>query len=302
MAPWKAEDIRPQNGKVFIVTGPTGLGYETGLALAKARGRVILAGRNPEKGEAAAAKIRAAAPNTDVRFELCDLADLASIRTFAERINAEDLPVDVLINNAGVMAYPERRETRDGFEAQFGTNHLGHFALTGLLLPALRKVKKPRVITVSSLAGRFGKINLDDLNYAKGYNPGVVYAQSKLANMMFAMELQRRSRTASWGLVSVATHPGVSATDLVSNGPGLTGPYRFATAFMSQSAAMGALPTLYAAVESDVAGGSFYGPKGLFEMRGYPGEVKFAPAALDDMQCLHLWKASEKLTGVTYTP
>lgn len=302
MAPWKAEDIRPQNGKVFIVTGPTGLGYETGLALAKAGGRVILAGRNPEKGDAAAAKIRAAAPNADVRFALCDLADLASIREFAGRINTEDLPVDVLINNAGVMAYPERRETKDGFEAQFGTNHLGHYALTGLLLPALRKVKKPRVVTVSSLAGRFGKINFDDLNYAKGYNPGVAYAQSKLANMMFAMELQRRSRTGSWGLVSVATHPGVSATDLVSNGPGLTGPYRFATAFMSQSAALGALPTLYAAVESDVAGGSFYGPKGLFEMRGFPGEVKFAPAALDDMQCLHLWKASEKLTGVTYTP
>jgi NAD(P)-dependent dehydrogenase (short-subunit alcohol dehydrogenase family) len=302
MAPWKAENMPPQNGKVFIVTGPTGLGYETGLALAKASGRVILAGRTPDKGEAAAAKIRAAAPNADVRFELCDLASLASIRAFAERINASDLPVDCLINNAGVMAYPERRETADGFEAQFGTNHLGHFALTGLLLPALRKVKRPRVVTVSSLAGRFGKMNFDDLNYTRGYNPGLVYAQSKLANMLFATELQRRSNTASWGLLSIAAHPGVSATELVRSGPGSKSYYLFAEKFMSQSAAMGALPQLYAATESDAAGGAFYGPKGLFEMRGYPGEVKFAPAALDDPQCLRLWKESEKLTGVTYTP
>lgn len=302
MAPWKAEDMPRQFGKVFVITGPTGLGFETGLALAKAGGRVILAGRNPEKGDAAVAKIRDAAPNADVRFELCDLASLASIRAFAERMNDADIPIDGLINNAGVMAYPERRETADGFEAQFGTNHLGHFALTGLLLPSLRKAKKPRVVNVSSLAGRFGKMNFDDLNYTKGYNPGIVYAQSKLANMLFATELQRRSNTASWGLVSAAAHPGVSATGLIDNGPGMTGYYRFADKFMSQSAAMGALPQLYAATETDVAGGAFYGPKGLFEMRGHPGEIKFAPAALDDSACLQLWKISEKLTGVTYTP
>lgn len=302
MAPWKAEDIAPQNGKVFIVTGPTGLGFETGLALAKAGGRVILAGRNPEKGEAAAAKIRDAAPNADVRFELCDLASLASIRAFAERINASGLPIDVLINNAGVMAYADRRETADGFEAQFGTNHLGHFALTGLLLPSLRKVTKPRVVTVSSLAGGFGKMNFDDLNYTKNYNPGIVYAQSKLANQMFATELQRRSNTANWGLESIAAHPGVSATGLISNGPGYKGYYVFAEKFMSQSAAMGALPQLYAATESQAIGGAYYGPKSWFGMKGYPGEVKLAPAALDDIACLELWKISEKLTGVTYTP
>ncbi len=302
MAPWKSEDIPPQNGKLFIVTGPTGLGYETGSALATAGGRVILAGRNPDKGAGAVSKVRDFAPNSDVRFELLDLASLASIRDFAARINASGVPVDVLINNAGVMAYLDRRETADGFEAQFGTNHLGHFALTGLLLPSLRKVKRPRVVTVSSLAGRFGKMNFDDLNYTKGYNPGVVYAQSKLANWLFATELQRRSNTASWGLMSIAVHPGVSATDLVGNGPGSTGYYRFAEKFMSQSAAMGALPTLYAATETDVKGGAFYGPKSLFETRGYPGEVKLAPAALDDSQCLRLWAASEKLTGVAYAP
>ena len=300
MAPWKAQDISLQNGKVFIVTGPTGLGFETAAALAKAGGRIILAGRNPEKGAGAVSMVRDAAPNADVRFEMCDLASLASIREFAERINASGTPIDVLINNAGVMAYPDRRQTADGFEAQFGTNHLGHFALTGLLLPSLRKVKKPRVVTVSSLAGRFGKMNFEDLNYTKGYNPGIVYAQSKLANMLFATELQRRSNTGSWGLTSIAAHPGVSATGLIANGPGSNGYYVFAEKFMSQSAAMGALPQLYAATESDAAGGAFYGPKGVFEMRGYPGEVKFAPAAMDDMQCLELWKVSEKLTSVTY--
>ncbi len=300
MAPWKAEDISPQNGKVFIVTGPTGLGLETGMALAKAGGRVILAGRNPEKGAGAVSRIRDAAPNADVRFELLDLASLASIRDFAERINTSGVPIDVLINNAGVMALPDRRETADGFEAQFGTNHLGHFALTGLLLPSLRKAKKPRVVTVSSIAGRFGKMNFDDLNYSKGYNPGVVYAQSKLANQLFATELQRRSRTGSWGLDSIAAHPGVSATDLIVNGPGRKPYYRFLEQFISQSAAMGALPTLYAATESNAIGGGYYGPQSLFEMRGHPGEVKFASAARDDIACLELWKISEKLTGVTY--
>jgi len=302
MAPWKSEDIPPQNGKLFIVTGPTGLGYETGAALAKAGGRVILAGRNPDKGAGAVSKVRDFAPNSDVRFELLDLASLASIRDFAARINASGVPVDVLINNAGVMAYLDRRETADGFEAQFGTNHLGHFALTGLLLPSLRKVKKPRVVTVSSLAGRYGKMNFNDLNSERTYNPGVAYAQSKLANQMFATELQRRSKTASWGLESMAVHPGVSATDLFVNGPGSKGYYAFLEKIMSQPAAMGALPTLYAATEPAAMGGCFYGPKSMFEMRGFPGEVKFAAAALDDIACLELWKISEKLTGVTYAP
>ena len=301
MTKWSSANIPPQKGKRFIVTGPTGLGYETGLALARAGASVILAGRNESKGASAVRRIAALTPNADIRFEIVDLADLASIRNFSQRYIDAGQPLDALINNAGVMAVSPRRETKDGFELQFGTNHLGHFALTGLLLPALRQAPAPRVVTVSSGAAMAGQINFDDLQSKNAYSPDKAYYQAKLANTMFALELQRRSEQAGWGVTSLAVHPGVCHTDLLENGPGRVGQWAIMEKLLpSHSPAMGALPSLYAATMEDAKPGDYFGPKGFMNFVGPPGRTKIPPAALKTEDCQRLWEESEKLTDVLY--
>jgi NAD(P)-dependent dehydrogenase (short-subunit alcohol dehydrogenase family) len=306
MANWTTTNIPDQSGKLAIVTGATGgLGLETALALAGAGAEVILAGRNPAKGRAAEALIRGRYPNAKVRFETLDLASLASVRAFAERVLAAGRPIDMLVNNAGVMALAKRETTADGFEMQFGTNYLAHFALTAQLLPLLIAAKA-RVVQLSSIAHRSGKIRLDDLNYGQGYKPWPVYSQSKLAMLMFALELDRRSSAKGWGLTSVAAHPGAANTDLIANGPGAgRGGFvpwvsTLALKVIGHSAAAGALPQLMAATMPGVRGGAYFGPQGWLELKGPPGPAKIEPQALDVGVAAKLWAASEKLTGVTF--
>src|ERR1700761_6256990 len=287
MATWTTRDIPDQTGKLAVITGATGgLGLETALGLAKAGAEVILSGRNPAKGRDAEALIRGQCGNANVRFEATDLASLASVASFADRMLAAGRPIDILVNNAGVMALRKRGTTADGFETQFGTNYLSHFALTGRLLPLLRAAKA-RVVQLSSIAHRAGKIRLDDLNYAKGYKPFTVYQQSKLAMLMFAIELDRRSSANGWGLVSVAAHPGIARTDLVANGPSVGANVVVRTAIpiaeriLGHSAAAGALPTLMAATMPGVKGGQYFGPQGWLELKGPPGPGKIEKQALD---------------------
>src|ERR1700689_2792800 len=224
MNPWSVADIPPQNGKLAVVTGATGgLGYKTALALARAGAEVLVTGRNAVKGRVAIEQIKRAVPSAKVRFTMLDLASLASLRAFATSMLANGRPLDLLINNAGVMDLPTRRLTEDGFELQFGTNHLSHFALTGLLLPLLRKAQSPRVVNVSSLAHRGGKIDFTNLQAERKYNSWAAYQQSKLANLLFTFELQRRSDADGWGLISNAAHPGYARTELIPNGPGTGG-------------------------------------------------------------------------------
>jgi len=304
MAKWIASDIPSQKGRSAVVTGTGGLGYETALALARAGGEVIVAGRNPRKGAGAVAGIRAEIPNADVRFEELDLASLKSVADFGERLRTQRNSLDLLVNNAGVMTPPERRETSDGFELQFGTNYLGHFALTAGLLPLLRKGKAPRVVTLSSVAARTGAINFDDLNAEKSYRPFPVYGQSKLACLMFAFELHRRSQTSGWGLASIAAHPGITRTDLIPNGAGnhsLNGRVRRFLPFLFQPAWQGALPTLFAATSPEARGGGYYGPDRLSETRGYPAAARVPARALDQGNAARLWAASERLTRVEFS-
>ena len=294
-----------QTGRRAVVTGATGgLGYETALALAGAGAEVILAGRNAAKGRDALARIKGAHPNAAVRFELLDLASLASVAAFAERMEAEGRALDLLVNNAGVMAYPTRRTTADGFEAQFGTNHLGHFALTLRLLALLRRGHAVRVVTVSSIAHRGGAIDFDDLQMQR-YAPWKAYAQSKLANLMFALELQRRSVAEGWGVTSIAAHPGWSSTDLIDNGPGAAGRQsliwqmsKLVMPLFAQAAAPGALPILFAATAPQAKGGAYYGPLRLGEMKGPPGPARIAPQAGSTEVAARLWDESERLVGL----
>ncbi len=306
MATWTTKDIPDQSGKLAIVTGATGgLGLESALALAGAGAEVILAGRNPAKARAAEALIRSRYNNANVRFEIVDLASLASVAAFAERMLAASRPIDILVNNAGVMALPKRETTIDGNEMQFGTNYLSHFALSARLLPLLIAAQA-RVVQVSSMAHRSGKIRLDDLNYEQGYRPWPVYSQTKLAMLMFALELDRRSVAKGWGLTSVAAHPGAASTDLMANGPGAGGGGilswigGLAVKLIGHSAAEGALPQLMAATMPGVSGGQYFGPQGWMEMKGPPGPGKIEPQALDADVAAKLWAASEKLTGVTF--
>ncbi len=306
MAAWNISNIPDQSGKLAVVTGATGgLGLETALALAGAGADVILAGRNAEKGRAAEDAIRKRHPGAKARFETLDLASLASVADFANRTLAAGRPIDILVNNAGVMAVQSRQITPDGFEMQLGTNYLTHFALTARLLPLL-KAAKARVVQLSSIAHRRGDIRLDDLNYVSGYSPFPVYAQTKLAMLMFAVELDRRSKAHGWGLISVAAHPGLARTDLVANGPAVGGNVFLRTGmpivlqFLGQSAADGALPTLMAATMPGVAGGAYFGPQGFKEFKGPPGPAKIEPKASDAGVAAKLWQASEKLTGVAF--
>jgi NAD(P)-dependent dehydrogenase (short-subunit alcohol dehydrogenase family) len=295
----------PQTGKQVVVTGATGgLGYEIALGLAQGCADVVVGGRNEAKGREAAAKIRALAPQALVRFEKLDLADLASVSAFARRIAAVGRPLDLLVNNAGVMALPLRRVTADGFEMQLGTNYLGHFALTGLLLPLLRASRHPRVVQVSSLAHRFGQIRFDNLNGERSYRPWTAYSQSKLATLLFARELQRRSDKNGWGLLSSAVHPGYAQTSLFANGLGAMSVFallhRSLGRVVSQSAADGAQPALFAAVSASAQPGGFYGPDGLFELTGRPAHASVASRARDVAVARRLWEVSEELTGVRW--
>jgi NAD(P)-dependent dehydrogenase (short-subunit alcohol dehydrogenase family) len=302
-AKWTARDIPDQTGRIAVVTGAnSGLGKSIARELARAGASVTIAVRNTDKGEQAAADIRRDVASANLSLQRLDLADLASVRSFADAFAADHDHLDVLVNNAGIMA-PPRRLTADGFESQIGTNHLGHFALTGLLLPTLLAAPAPRVVTLSSEAHWIGKMRFDDLQFERGYNNWRAYGQSKLANLMFCFELARRATEAETALVSVAAHPGYAATNLQFAGPA----HWYERAFMmvankviAQSADMGALPALYAATVPDLPSGSFVGPDGLLGGRGHPHVVSAAAKAYDAKAWNRLWELSEQLTGVTY--
>ncbi len=302
---WTTKDMPSQNGRTIVVTGTGGLGFHDALALARTGGDVIIAGRNPGKGSEAVARIRQSVRQANVSFEPVDLADLASVAAFGQRLRDSRERIDILINNAAVMTPPQRQTTADGFELQFGTNYLGHFALTAHLLPLLMRGQDPRVVTLSSIAVRGNAaINFDDLQAEKAYQPMPAYAQSKLACLMFALELQRRSDEAGWGLASIAAHPGISRTDLLHNAPGrysAQGLLRSFLWFLFQPAAQGALPTLFAATSPEARGGRYYGPDRLSETRGHPSEAAIPAAALDLNVARRLWDVSERLARVDFT-
>ncbi len=303
---WTAENIPDLSGKTFIVTGAnSGLGLETSRVLALKGARVMMAARNPSKGRAALETIRQQQPQADLVLKELDLADLAAVRTFAMTILAEEPKIDGLINNAGVMMIP-KMQTNDGFEMQFGTNHLGHFALTGLLLERMVENPSARIVTVSSLMHQRGQMDFDDLMGDQNYNDSAAYAQSKLANLLFTFELQRRLQQAGKPNLALAAHPGYTDTNLQAVGPRLSGSamrallMKIANRFFAQDVEIGALPTLYAATAPDVDPGDFIGPGGFNEVRGYPQKVSSSPAAQNEPDARRLWEISEKLTGVTY--
>jgi len=303
---WTANDIPSQAGKTIVITGAnSGIGYEAALQLASKGAHVVLACRDQAKGRAAVDAIKATHSAASVELGELDLADLRSIRRFAESVRAAHAAVHVLCNNAGVMAIPYRT-TADGFEMQFGTNHLGHFALTGLLLDRMVGTAGARVVTVSSNAHKLGAINWEDLQWTRRYRRWSAYGQSKLANLLFAFELQRRLSSAGASLISVACHPGYAATNLQAAGPRMQGSslgetvMTMANRLFAQSGAMGALPTLYAATAPDVRGGDYIGPDGLGEQWGHPHKVRPSGRVQNaDAQRL-LWEVSEQLTGVRY--
>jgi NAD(P)-dependent dehydrogenase (short-subunit alcohol dehydrogenase family) len=303
MAHWTASDIPTQEGRTAVVTGTGGLGFHDALALARAGARIIIAGRNPQKGAAAVEAIRRSVVKADVSFEPVDLASLETIAAFAARLRASHGSLDLLINNAAVMTPPRRKVTVNGFELQFGTNYLGHFALTAHLLPLLRKGSQPRVVSLSSVAARSGALHFDDLQSERGYKPMVAYGQSKLACLMFAFELQRQSDASGWGLQSVAAHPGIARTDLLPNGAGPSSPeaiIRRFLWFLFQPAAQGALPTLYAATSPQAEGSHYYGPDRFGETRGHPAAARIPPQALAQQDAARLWAESTRLTGARF--
>jgi NAD(P)-dependent dehydrogenase (short-subunit alcohol dehydrogenase family) len=301
---WSVADIPSQSGKLALVTGAnSGIGWYTALELARAGGEVILTARSEAKGRDAVARIRQQLPQAKVRAEILDLASFASVRSFAAKISAEP-KLDLLINNAGVMKIPHRTVTEDGFERQFGTNFLGHFALTGLLLPTLLRARSPRVTTISSVAAKMGlkRINFDDLQWERSYQPWTAYCQSKLADLMFTLELSRRCVTKNIRLLSNAAHPGISRTNLQTSGPGRPPNVveRFGYALVSQDAFHGALPTLRAATETHAAPASYYGPDGLFQFKGDPVLIPIPKPAQDEAAAHKLWEIAESLTETSF--
>jgi NAD(P)-dependent dehydrogenase (short-subunit alcohol dehydrogenase family) len=300
---WTAQDIPDQTGRLAVVTGAnSGLGLVTARELARAGATVVIACRNTAKGEQALSTIRSTVPGARAEVRQLDLADLASVRAFATGVKDAHDRIDLLINNAGIMA-PPRRTTADGFESQIGTNHLGHFALTGLLLSTLLAATDPRVVTLSSEAHRMGRINFDDLQGERRYQRWRAYGQSKLANLMFAFELQHRASAAGAKLESMAAHPGYAATNLQTAGPEIAAErwgMAVANRVIAQSADMGALPTLYAATVPDLPGGTFVGPGSWGGIRGYPRVTSGTARAYDTGTAIRLWEVSEKLTGVHY--
>jgi NAD(P)-dependent dehydrogenase (short-subunit alcohol dehydrogenase family) len=301
---WQAADMPSLRGKRMLVTGgSSGMGFEDALALSRAGAQVIIAARNAQRGAESIERIRALVPEARLRFEQLDLADLASVRDLAQRLNGEGDALDVLINNAAIMAPPQRGVSRDGFELQLATNFLGHFALTGLLLPALRQSADARVVTLASIAVNRGRIDFSDLQSERDYDPYAAYAQSKLACLMMAFELQRRSLANDWGIRSVAAHPGVAVTELVERGPGLDSEFGRQWAKdreVYHSAAQGALSSLFAATAAEAEGGRYYGPTGEEEKRGPLGLAKVPAAATDSDAAARLWSVAERLTGVRY--
>jgi NAD(P)-dependent dehydrogenase (short-subunit alcohol dehydrogenase family) len=293
---WSESDIPDQSGRVAVVTGAnSGIGYETARALAAKGARVVLACRDPQRGREAEAQMRAALPDSFVRFAALDLGSLASVEQFAKELAETEPKLDLLCNNAGVMVPPLGR-TADGFELQIGTNHLGHFALTGRLLPLLRRGAAPRIVNVSSTAHYWGRIDFDDLNSEKGYDAFRAYGQSKLANLLFTRELARRLAAKGEAIVVAAAHPGSTRTNLQKHA-------RFLGAFVSvlaQEPAGGALPTLYAATAPGVRSDDYYGPGRFFELMGPPKPAKRTPGAKSDADAQRLWEVSERLTGVSF--
>lgn len=294
----------PDNRTAIITGATSGLGYETALKLAATGWRVILTGRNDQKGQQALTLIKKQLPEATIEYQHLDLSSLESVKTFASQISEQQQTLDLLINNAGVMSPPQRKLTADGFELQLGTNYLGHFALTALLLPLLRQTPAPRVVNVSSIAHRHGRIQLDDPNWERRYRPFPAYAQSKLAMLIFAQEMQRRSAANHWGLLSTAAHPGIAETPLFSSGPGDQGVLnrltQWALPFISQSAAAGAEPILLAALSDQASPGGYYGPQGFREIKGPAGVAVISKNARDPLTAAHLWELSEQLTGIKW--
>jgi len=290
---------------VIVTGGNSGIGFEAAREMARRRAHVILACRDAAKASEAMQQIHTLHPTASLEVLQLDLASLDSVRRFAREFAVRGTPLDVLCNNAGVMAIPHRK-TADGFEMQFGTNHLGHFALTGLLLEQLLAAPAARVVNVSSTAHKMGRMRFDDLQGERTYSKWPAYAQSKLANLLFTYELQRRFERAGARAIAVACHPGYSSTNLQHVGPQMSGS-RIAAFVMdvgarllSQSAAMGALPTLYAATADDVRGGDYVGPDGFFENTGYPKKTTSTARSHDRDAARRLWDVSEQLTGVRY--
>ncbi|MFT5586400.1 MAG: NAD(P)-dependent dehydrogenase (short-subunit alcohol dehydrogenase family) [Cognaticolwellia sp.] len=292
---WTTDNIPDQSGRVAIVTGSnTGIGFETAKALALKGAKVILACRTPAKGLDAVQRIQAENPTGEVLFEQLDLSDLDNVRAFGERLNAAGGPIDLLILNAGVMVPPESK-TAQGFELQFGVNHLGHFALTGHMLPLLTDAG--RVVVVSSTAANMGEMNFEDLNFeSRGYKPWPAYGQSKLANQLFVTELQRQLQAAGKTQKVTAAHPGWTATDLQRT----SGMASFLNPILAMKPSKGALPTLRAATDPDAEQAAYFGPDGLMQMRGYPKQVPLLPKGKDPATARKLWQVSEQLTHVRY--
>jgi len=298
MAKWSVKDIPPQAGKVAVVTGAnSGIGWETALELARAGGEVVMTARTQAKGEDAVDRVRRAIPQAKVRFEQLDLASLRSVREFAARVSRGG-KVDLLVNNAGVMRIPVRKETEDGFEMQMGTNFIGPFALTLLMMPALMKSSAPRVTNVSSGAADMGlkRIRFEDMQWKKGYKPWAAYCQSKLGNLLMTTELVKR---AEGKVFSNAAHPGFARTNLQTSGPGreMNAVEKFVTPYMSHDAAHGALPTLQAATDLSAAQGSYYGPENFFHLKGDPVLIPLPKPARDADAARRLWDAAEEMTG-----
>jgi len=301
MSNFKLQQIPPQTGKIAIVTGAnSGLGYETALGLAKVGYKIVMASRNREKSEAARDKILKKQPGALLDILLLDLNSLASVREFATAFKAKYDRLDLLVNNAGLMM-PPYQKTEDGFESQIGINHLGHFLLTGLLIDTLKQSPDSRVVSLSSIAHRNGKIRFDDLHFSKKYNAQTAYSQSKLACLMFAYELQRRLEKNRYDVISVAAHPGVAMTNLMQYLPPffvkvgkVVGP------LLLQPVRMGAMPTLRAALDPGVKGGEYYGPSGFGEVKGPPERVNSSRRSRDREAAQKLWELSEKETGIRF--
>jgi len=303
---WVESNIAIQHGRSFLITGANGgIGFEAARLLAHRGARVVIASRDAQRGTAALRRIAADSPDADLELLPLDLASLDGIRRAADAFRERHDHLDVLINNAGVMATPLRR-TADGLELQFATNHLGHHALTGLLLPALLAGERPRVVTVSSNLHRRGRIRFDDPNWRREYDPWAAYSQSKLANLLFTFELQRRAARAGLGLMALAAHPGYAATSLQTRGPQMRGSAlseriaRISNTVFAQDAAHGALPTVAAAALPEARGGDYWGPAGFLRMRGLPGHATPGSNATDAAAAARLWTLSETLTGVTF--
>jgi NAD(P)-dependent dehydrogenase (short-subunit alcohol dehydrogenase family) len=306
--PWTANDIPAQHGRRVLITGAnSGIGFHTALELARHGAELILPARTEAKAQDAVNRIRAEVPDAKVHTDLLDLADQSSVRAFAAR-TIERFPgqsLDLLINNAGVMAIPTREVTVDGFERQFATNYLGPFALTALLLPSIKPQAGSRIVALCSNAGKYGKIAFDNLQGERRYGPMFgAYTQSKLADLVFAVELQRRLTAAHSPILSVAAHPGYAITNLHDSGPGtensLLKSFLNLLHPLSQDAHQGALPTLFAAVSPTVQPGGYYGPDGFLETKGNPTAAKIVAAAKDQAVAARLWEQSERLTGVTF--